>query len=349
VGVGRTMHSLRRLRGVATLFHTALHGSHHIRCARTVAPVSKHVGTSRRLKATPGALSYKEMDGAKGPPPNFSIDIVEPELSPLETSSGSPVPESLPAPESEMCWQPLTELKSFVMVPPQWSLWSGHGEMFGMRLIKVIASSEVQQPKVETPHAVGLSITRYNGAFSQSVVKSDPKSLAEFMISMHIRRAAPAGGASDGFGERKGAGCSTAGSAQQNRAVEEAKQWTAATEALVNKIHPEEGEDGLFSESGEAAQGAPHMLDSWQHEVTPGVTLWGVEYTIAHSDLMDRIRGQAGMHYYVALVLNTLEDCVYEVEFRSPVSEWQTWWGTYGQHMTSNAFLNWTHDAVKFE
>jgi hypothetical protein len=92
------------------------------------------------------------------------------------------------------------------------------------------------------------------------------------------------------------------------------------------------------------------VIDSWKHEVTAGLTMWGMEYTIAHSDIANKARAAHGMHYYVAIVLNAQEDMAFEVEFRAPCKEWPHWWRGYGELLSDELFLNWEENSpAKFQ
>ena len=133
-------------------------------------------------------------------------------------------------------------------------------------------------------------------------------------------------------------------------------QTAAATGATVGWPHvaasTRRGSGTSGSGSGSAgtpstaiAPSAPVVHASWKHDVADGVTIVGVEYSTAHSDLVDKARGSSGTRYYLSLVLNSLEDVVYEVEFRAPEAEWRSAWHLFGENMTDQLFLNWSDES----
>jgi hypothetical protein len=105
---------------------------------------------------------------------------------------------------------------------------------------------------------------------------------------------------------------------------------------------------------GAAAGPTPTVHDSWKHAVADGVTIVGLEYSTAHSDVAAARRAHAagrgapapdGARYHLSLVLNAVEDVVYEVELRAPRGEWARMWAAVGATLTDNVFLNWTDDS----
>lgn len=251
-------------------------------------------------------------------------------------SHSSELPQSLPQPPVGTAWQWLPSLRSAVPVPEDWSVWSGTGSLFGMGTTKIIVSADGSEPSVQSPHAVGLSLTHYSQAFTQSVIKSDSESLAQFLISTHMRRSAPPtpvpGGKED---------------ATPEEVAEATKEWYTRLQAG--------GRDGTGGKDSMAFDNVPpnalpHVIGSWTQELTPGVTLYSIEYTMTHSDLSDERRRASGTHYQVTLVLNTLENCVFEVEFRAPQGEWDSAWAAFGEELTNNTFLNWSDESpMKFQ
>lgn len=310
-----------------------------VRFSKTVAPVGKNVGAARQLRPVPLALSHKNMDSMEPAPSPMSLDMKDPVLEYVPPSSAESVPASIPPPPPGFKWQWLDAVRSAALVPPRWLVWSGVGEAFGMTTERTVICAGATAPGQGSPHAVGLTITRYASAFTQSVVKSEPASLAQFLVSLHIRRAGPVTPMPASEGKPDGPDMAAA-----------AKEFAARMQAQVDEGSGAADADTTPSGVPEDPGMLPTVLDTWQGELTPGVSLYGIEYTMAHSDLADPVRGKAGTHYYLALVLNSLENCVFEVEWRAPESEWQLWWNAFGVHVTDQLFLNWTDDSTtKFQ
>lgn len=325
---------------------------HARRAAHTLPPTSKVVGVARRLRPVPSGASPSVEASS---PPNFSMEIRDPVLAPASPlAEPSPIPSSIPEAPAGFQWHWAPGLRSAMLVPAGWHVWSGDGELFGMPTHQVVVSLDAAVPTADSPHAVGLSVKRYAQAFTQSVVKTDHESFAEFLAGMHVRRTGPAAPPVDPAAEPS------------------PEEYATAVNAMVEAIHGgEEGGAGQAQPNGPhapvavdpsaaaaaaapaappsalaPAEGSPvHVLDSWRHEVTKGVSLWGIEYTSPHSDLADPARRAQGMRYYLSIVLNTPDNCVYEVEFRAPAGEWPQVWARWGTHQTEQLFLNWADES----
>ena len=289
-------------------------------------------------------------------PTKLGLDMNDPVMEAYVQSDSARLPSSIPPAPPGYQWVWHDAMRTAALQPAKWTAWSGAGEFLTMPITKCILSADVGQPATEAPHAVGLSVTRYSNAFTQKVVNPQPEALASFLISLHIKRASPAAPLPPGVDAEKA-------TAEQMKAATEAMMAQIAQQQQQSDVSdapkPTTAASSMNTGSGGAGDGStalqgpavtPAVIESWRHDLTEGVTLWGIEYSIAHADIAERKRGRHGMHYFLTLVLNTVENVVFEVEFRAPEKEWPYWWSAFGQEQTESLYLNWTDESsVKFQ
>lgn len=261
-------------------------------------------------------------------PATMPLDLKECVLESAETVT-TEVPSVVDAAPAGFQWHFLANVRSYSLAPTTWSSFAGSGAVFGMHADKAVVCEDAHTPSPEAPVTVGLSVTVYRGAFTQMAVKATPDGLCEFFTALHMLRAAPA--------SQRQPGDFAAGGPTSEETL------NAARIAMGNLQAPASVHDSLRDSVVPPSGPLPDVVESWKQEITAGVWVIGLEYRIAHSDVVDTARRAGGTHYYLCFVVNQHENFVAEVEFRAPAAEWRDAWASYG-HMCDSLLVNW-HDG----
>jgi hypothetical protein len=203
---------------------------------------------------------------------------------------------------AECEWHWFPEVRGAVLVPRGWRPWSGWGETLGVRTFTGAVVPEGWSQGTPPRMPVGLLVSAYFGAPERKDVWDTTPKALGEWFMSLAMRRA-----SQPLGPEQ--------------VDADADLPPRASASVMEKID---------------------IVDSWAHELVPGVHAFGLEYVVPFDDtgLGGPILAQ-GFQYHSNVVVHLHEANVYEVTFKAPAAAWPAAWRAHGHLLTDHCYLNW--------